>query len=455
MKPISMKRPLCFLLAFLLSFCIIPQTVPLSAGTRQAASLNENELYIQPSARMRESPAKQAASLNENELYARSAVLMDADSGRVLFGKDAQNPMPMASTTKIMTCILTLEHATLDDVVPVSAYAAKMPDVQLHISQGEHYRLEDLLYSLMLESHNDSAVAIAEHVGGSVEGFAQMMNEKAQSIGCTDTFFLTPNGLDASAAVEQPDGTTATKVHSTTAADLARILSYCIKRSPQKETFLNITRTASHSFCNLEVAKDGGVTQGARSFSCVNHNAFLHMMDGALTGKTGFTGNAGYCYVGALENGGRTFVIALLACGWPNHKTWKWKDAKKLFQYGMDHYRQVDITDYNYTAQPIPVENGAGDGRLLSTRVMLQPLVRQKEQTMLLSENDQVEIRAKLPETLQAPVQKGMRLGSLEYTVNGTCTARMPVYAPDGVAKRTLLWYFQLVLSRYFYPYLV
>ncbi len=397
---------------------------------------------------------KQAgAALNENELYARSAVLMDADTGRVLFGKDADDPKPMASTTKIMTCIVTLENADLTDITEVSAYAAKMPDVQLNMIQGEHYRLKDLLYSLMLESHNDSAVAIAEHVGGSVEGFAQMMNEKALVIGCSDTVFITPNGLDASETITDADGKSVTKVHSTTASDLARILSYCIKQSPKKDEFLEITRTSNHSFQNLVKGKDGTMTPGSRSFSCVNHNAFLHMMDGALTGKTGFTGSAGYCYVGALESNGRTFVIALLACGWPNNKTYKWKDARKLFQYGIDHFKQTDIADYDYKLNPIPVENAAGKDRLLKTKLQINPVIEQKACTMLLSENDEVKIQPELPKLLTAPLKKGEQIGSLNYYVNGELAAKMPVLSPRNLEQRTLWWYFQLVLSRYFYPY--
>lgn len=425
-----MKRALCYLTAVLLLFSSIYR-LPVSV---RAAS-------------------RKKAEFKESELYARSAVLMDADSGRVLIGKDPENPMPMASTTKIMTCIVTLENAQLEDIADVSSYAARMPEVKLHIAEGEHYKLEDLLYSLMLESHNDAAVAIAEHVGGSVEGFAQMMNEKAASIGCLDTYFVTPNGLDASAEVTEPDGTTVSKVHSTTAADLARIMCYCIKRSPKKEEFLKITRTQSHSFQNLEQAKDGTVSPGTRSFTCNNHNAFLHMMDGALTGKTGFTGNAGYCYVGALQSRGRTFVIALLACGWPNNKTYKWKDARKLFQYGMDYYEQKDITKYDYKPNPVPVENGAGKDRLLKTKMQLQLAVEQKEQKMLLSESDSVQVRAELPKVLKAPVRKGAKIGSLNYYINGELAAQMPILSAKNIEERSLRWYFMLVLSRYFYPY--
>lgn len=153
--------------------------------------------------------------------------------------------------------------------------------------KGERYRLRDLLYSMMLESHNDSAAAIAEAVGGSVEDFADMMNRKAAELGCEDTYFLTPNGLDAK---ERKSG----KIHSTTAADLARILRYGILFSPAKEEFLAITRAPSHTFSDLS---------GDRSFSCMNHNALLTSMAGAVCGKTGFTGKARVLLCGGCKKG--------------------------------------------------------------------------------------------------------------------------------------------------------
>lgn len=131
-----------------------------------------------------------------SQLYARSAVLMDADSGRVLFGKDEDVVRPMASTTKIMTCILALENMQEDQVTAASDHAASQPKVRLGVKGKEEFRIKDLLYSLMLESHNDSAVVIAEGIAGSVEAFAGMMNEKAEELGCSDTYFVTPNGLD-------------------------------------------------------------------------------------------------------------------------------------------------------------------------------------------------------------------------------------------------------------------
>ena len=168
--------------------------------------------------------------LSESELYARSACLMDADSGRVLYSKNSEQKLPMASTTKIMTCILALEDGRMDDLVTVSAYAASQPKVHMGAKTGEQFYLQDLLYALMLNSDNDAAVMIAEQVGGSVEGFAEKMNLKARELGCDDTYFITPNGLDA----ENKNG-----IHSTTAKDFFDTASWSLRK---KRNFLQLRR---------------------------------------------------------------------------------------------------------------------------------------------------------------------------------------------------------------------
>ncbi len=368
-----------------------------------------------------------AAEQKENlKLYAKAAVLMDADSGRVLYGKNPEEVLPMASTTKIMTCILALEYGNLDEEVEVSAYAASMPKVKLHVRQGEKYRLEDLLYSLMLESHNDSAVVIAEAVGGSVEGFAAMMNQKARDIGCFDTYFITPNGLDA---VVNDSG----KIHSTTAADLARIMAYCVMDSAQKDKFLEITRTISYDFTNVG---------GGRSFHCNNHNAFLGMMQEALSGKTGFTNNAGYCYVGAIESEGRTFTVALLACGWPNNRSYKWSDMKTLALYGMENYQYQELYEHK-EFQDIPVLNGiAGKQGTPYEEASVSVVIEGQEETLpyLLAEQDQVEVKTKIAETLTAPVANHTEVGEVSYYLNGQLIKRYAVYTDGAVKERTFGW---------------
>ena len=187
---------------------------------------------------------KEEKNSTTSQLYAQSAVLMDAENGRVLLQKNGYDVMPMASTTKIMTCILTLEQGNTADMAAVSSYAQNQPKVRLGAKKGEVYRIGDLLYALMLESYNDAAVIIAEYYGSKWAGlsedisshseeesrkavlaFTSKMNEKAAALGCTDTFFVTPNGLDASLTVEE-GGQTKEREHSTTARDLALIMSY-------------------------------------------------------------------------------------------------------------------------------------------------------------------------------------------------------------------------------------
>ena len=365
-------------------------------------------------------------------LYAQSAVLIDADTGRILYAKNAEEQRPMASTTKIMTLIIALENANQDDIVMISDYAASMPDVQLHIRAGEKYRLGDLFYSMMLESHNDAAVAIAEHVGGTVPGFAALMNAKARDIGCYATYFITPNGLDA----ENDTG-----VHSTTAADLARILRYCIMQSPKKEEFLKITRTNAYSFSDLE---------GIRTFTVVNKNAFLHMMEGALTGKTGFTGNAGYCYVGALRQEKRTFIVALLACGWPNNRSYKWSDTRKLMNYGLEHFTYRNVWQEPKLPE-LPVKNGIPDRGNLEeeARIRLRLSSEEPDLKLLLSEGEQVQVETHIPQEVTAPVEPGTLLGSVRYLLDGQVVKVYTVEAAEDVEAVTLGWCLEKLWRKY------
>ncbi len=437
----------------------------------------------------------------DDTLYAKAAVLMDADSGRVLYEKNGDEQLPMASTTKIMTLIVTLENSNTDDIVTFSKYAASMPDVQLNALAGEQFVLNDILYSLMLESHNDSAAAIAEFVGSGtftnsvdtneittemskeyIQSFTNMMNQKARDIGCFNTYFITPNGLDAQVTLE--DGSI--KVHSTTAKDLATIMSYCIKESPKSEQFLEITRAASHSFHNISTKEDGSVESGTRSFLCNNHNAFLNMMDGALSGKTGFTGDAGYCYVGALEQDGKTFVVALLACGWPNNKSYKWSDTKKLMNYGLENYEFCSFNDVEIDEtkfEPIIVKNGqtnridekayAGvkvtsidtSGKINSQNSSYEDenadstsgnntyssnVAASKEFSGLLLRSDEnIDVVYEIERELDAPTYIGDKIGTVKYIVNGEMWKVKNVILTDSVKRIDFIWCFKQVFEKF------
>ena len=357
----------------------------------------------------------------ETEIYAKSAVLLDGDSGRVLYGKNGELQMPMASTTKIMTLIIILENAELDDVVLVSDNAARQPKVHLGMHKGQEFVLKDLCYSLMLESHNDSAVALAEHVAGSVEGFASLMNEKARDIGCNNTYFITPNGLDARVMCNGTE-----KIHSTTAKDLAKIMRYCIKISECREQFLEITRTSSYSF--MDVAGDN-------SYFCNNHNAFLQMMEGALTGKTGFTNKAGYCYVGALEREGRTYIVTLLACGWPNNKTYKWQDTKKLMTYGVENYQYREVFEKKQDFEEISIDKGCLwlEEADIWRKAKIKPYMKDSSLKLLLKPEEQVEVKYKIKEDLKAPIEENEVIGTAEYYLGGEKIKIYNIYSDNKI----------------------
>ncbi|MCC8067405.1 MAG: D-alanyl-D-alanine carboxypeptidase [Clostridiales bacterium] len=349
------------------------------------------------------------------ELYAGSAVLLDGGSGRVLYSKEGDVPLPMASTTKIMTCILALESVEGDTVCTVSGNASAQPQVKLGMVKDDTFYLKDLLYSLMLESHNDTAVCIAETVGGSVENFASLMNKKASEIGCTQTYYITPNGLDA----EDENGD-----HHTTARELALVMRYCLTESPKREEFLEVTRTAAYTFTNIS---------GTRTYSCTNHNAFLNLMEGALSGKTGFTSRAGYCYVGAVERDGKLLIVALLACGWPNNKGYKWVDTKKLMNYGLSEFELRDITDIEIPVSEIPVVKGQRE------RVAAKLEEKESVQVLMRAE-DEIEIRVEELQMIEAPVEEGTQIGRVHYLVDGTEYAVTSIVAAETVKKQTYLY---------------
>jgi D-alanyl-D-alanine carboxypeptidase (penicillin-binding protein 5/6) len=304
------------------------------------------------------------------------------------------------------------------------------------MKSGDRCYLKDLLYAMMLESFNDCAVALAEHVGGSVEGFAKMMNDKASEIGCTDTYFVTPNGLDA----QTEEGS-----HHTTAADLARIMKYCCWDSAKSSEFLAITQTLSYSFTDFN----------GTAFRVSNKNALLSMMPDAISGKTGYTSKAGYCYVAALESEGRKYTIALLACGWPNNRTYKWSDAKVLFSYGKEHYRKEEIV-FPTGCADIYVENGRREDATLddwgkSVSIPVQIENDDSGTSYLLAETEQFDYETVLPDKIYHAVKSQDMVGKTQCLLNETPIAECRIVAADSCD----LWDFSAFFQCFFDVFLL
>ena len=380
---------------------------------------------------------------DDENLYALSAVLMDGETGRVLYGKEAYKGRPNASTTKVMTCILALELAKGDDYVQVSGNAASQPQTRLGMREGQQFYLEDLLYSLMLKSHNDSAVAIAEHIGGSVKGFAEKMNEKAKELGCKDTHFVTPNGLDG----EDEGG-----IHHTTARDLALIMAYAIKNA----TFVHITQTRDYTFTDIS---------GKKHYSVHNTNAFLDMETGVISGKTGFTGNAGYCYVCAVRQDERLFIVALLGCGWPGNKNYKWSDTKKLLSYGRENYQYVMLPELPQLPEipvteaapgkedPYPQKSDRSGYPPKQVMLKIHAVLSEKDRgkRYLLKKTETITWETELPDKLPAPIQKNQKISTLHAKLNGKELLSCLVTADDKIDRITYKWYVDKVFKDYFH----
>lgn len=340
--------------------------------------------------------------------YAKSAVLIDGDSGRILYEKSAHNKVSVASTTKIMTCILVIENGNLGDMVTPSDYAIAMPKVKMHLDSKDKYKLEDLLYAMMLESYNDVAVAVAEHIAGSVEKFAELMNIKAKDIGMKDTNFVTPNGLDA-------------KNQYSTAYDMALLGMY----ATNNELFVKITNTRNYSFAS----------ENGRRVSVSNKDAFLDKMSDAIGIKTGFTGNAGYCFVGALKNENKKLISCVLACGWPPNKGYKWNDTLSLMKYG-ENYNYKEIVDIQNDFVKYDVRNGVEN--ILNTYT-------NEKFGLLLRNDDKVDKKIVITKK-NAPIFKNEVVGYENIYVNNIKIKAIEIKAKHNIKK----YEFKYCLKKFF-----
>ena len=252
----------------------------------------------------------------DEDLTARAAILVDSGTGKILYQKDPDLRLPPASTTKIVTAILTLESGrSLKELLTVSKAATRVPASKLYLRPGQTLTIEDLLYGILLASANDASMVLAEGIGGSVEHFAELMTKRANEIGAVNSHFTNPHGLTA------PD-------HYSTARDLALLFRYAMKNA----TFREIVQTKISSVNSNTLVRKKTV---ARRISVRNHNRLLWNFDGAIGGKTGYTLAAQKCFVGAVQRNGVTLIVSVLG------SRDQWGDTRKLLEYGFDNYQTL------------------------------------------------------------------------------------------------------------------
>lgn len=330
-------------------------------------------------------PAVRAEGL---EVSAASAVLMDGETGRVLYEKDSHTRRPIASTTKLMTALVALESGhSLEETVTIVRSWTGVEGSSVYLRPGEEVSLETLLYGLLLRSGNDAALAVAGHCGGTVEEFVSQMNRKARQLGMTDSSFANPNGLDAEG-------------HYSSAYDMALLG----RASLENETLAKIAATKS-------------ITLGTCTFT--NHNKLLWRYEGCVGLKTGYTGKAGRTLVSAARRDGVTLVCVTLNA--PSD----WADHAALFDYGFANYSSVQLARAGERIGLLPVSGALTPVCPIETTVDL---------TAALSGGETVQVDYELTEeTLTAPVPPGTQVGEVVYYVNSTELARAPLVTGQGV----------------------
>lgn len=321
------------------------------------------------------------------------AVLMTGD-GEVLYQKNADKRRGMASTTKIMTAVVALEHVPLDRVVTVSGKAVGVEGSSVYLSAGEKITMENLLYALMLQSANDAAAAIAIEVAGNVEAFADLMNEKARELGLSDTHFENPHGLDG-------------ETHYTTARELAMIAAYALQNPDFARIVSTVRRTVP--------LHDGSATR-----VLVNHNRLLRTHDDVIGIKTGFTKRCGRTLVSAARRDGLTLICVTLCDGDD------WRDHRALLDYGFSLYETVTVLNSGEASYEVPVCGG----RQKSVRLSNPDAV-----TLSRKKGEEITVKTEIPRFLYAGVEQGEICGTLRFFRGGKEVASCPLVAQETVEK--------------------
>ena len=331
------------------------------------------------------------------EIRAKSAIVIDADSGEVLFGRNEKQKLPMASTTKIMTALISLEQESVDDEFTVDSEAIKVEGSSMGLKTGDKVTLRKLCVGMLLPSGNDAANAAAVHIAGSVDKFVNLMNDKASALGLKDTHFVTPSGLDDY-----------TDEHYSTAYDMAKLAAEAL----ENDDFAAICRESAIT-----------IDLGNEKRTYYNTNKLLGSCEGVIGVKTGFTDKAGRCLVSACRRKDKTLICVTL-----NDRS-DWEDHKALYDYCFDFYVVKQFSE-NGKHLEMPVVGGAS-GKVSCT-------VASGSMTMLRGIAEKLKAEVYVQHFVYAPVKAGDIVGYVEYTADNLIIARLPVKVDRDVAiKKT------------------
>lgn len=353
--------------------------------------------------------AAQHENITDLGLKSKSAILMEASTGDILYEQNSDEKLPPASITKIMTLLLIYEAERAgkikwDDKVTVSQHAASMGGSQVFLEEGETQTAADMTKCIAIASANDAAVAMAEYIGGSEDGFVELMNSRAKELGMDNTEFKNACGLD-------------TEGHITTAKDIALMSKELIKNFPDITKYTTTWQdTINHT-----------TRKGTTEFGLTNTNKLIRWYDGATGLKTGSTGNAKYCLSATADKNGMELIAVIMAA--PDNKS-RFSEAIKLLDYGYANYAVVSGAKKGDSAGEIPVSKGEHETVLLE--------VSEDINAMIQKGGSEPEIVYELTESLKAPIEKGVKAGEAVYMLDGQVIAKADVITSEAVERASL-----------------
>ena len=397
-------------------FFIIILIFTLSAFTVFADDANELEEVVIEEDEKNEIEAS-ASSDTKPTINSRRYAVYDRLSGRCIYGKDENKQTAMASTTKIMSAVIIVENCNLEDIVTVTEKAAGVGGSRLGLHTDDKISVNDLLYGLMLRSGNDAAVAFAIHTAGSVEEFANLMNQKAEVLGLTNTHFVSPHGLDNSE-------------HYTTAYELAKITDYALKN----ETIAKIVKT-----------KTTTISINGNPMQINNTNELLGNVEGVYGVKTGFTNNAGRCLVTSVKRGDMDLIIVVLGADTRKDRA---SDSMKLIEYAFKKFHMVNLEEIikrefemwkQINQNRIYVDKAANSLELKLEEIKIKSLATDEEPT--------IEISA--VSYLEAPILENTRIGTVTVKVEDELIEEIEIKAGKEVKKRGIIDYIGIMAKIY------
>ncbi len=360
----------------------------------------------------------------EPTINSRAAIVMDRNSGVILYGKNENDQRKMASTTKIMTAIVVIENANLDDIVTVSAKAAGTGGSRLGLHTNDKISVRNLLYGLLLCSGNDSAVALAEYVGGDIEGFSKMMNKKCDELGLSSTHFVTPHGLD-------------NDEHYTTAYELALITNYALKNDIFK-------RYVATKNCTI------AINNYSKNLS--NTNELLGSLNGVYGVKTGFTNGANRCLVTSVKRNNMDLICVVLGADTKKDRT---KDSIELIEYAFKNFELINIKEKIQTEfenwKLCNISNFTIEKGLYSVPEIILDDVPYEQFPINSNQIDKLNIYIYCNNYLKAPVEANSVIGYLTVSIEDKTVLTLNIRNVNTIEKKDYMNYFNEIICNYVY----